>query len=305
MKYSDPQEFFAALDQHLRTEVEKSRRAQDLQNLKIELAIERFLSRIGPDLGAIKGGTAAMLTVPNAPHTRDVDLVISESLVKSLGLNDMHPDKRADALADLLQEHLRKGPKGDFFRFKYEDAFAITDLKPGHACARINFTVMVGKSELHVLQVDVALQDGELPTISMPGRHMLQFAGIENLEVRTVTAEYLFADKVTLYLEEHGKPDAERVKDIVHAALIASSRSLNLEELAKILANRALHREVVEKLAEKIPEPPKRWKDQFEELREQAESSMTMQDAIEIIERTVSRVRDAALKIARKTTGKN
>src|ERR1700728_3470707 len=169
MKYNDPQEFLAALDERLREQAQQNGRAQDYRNLKEELAIERFLSRMDPSITAVKGGTAAMLMILNAPHTRVIDLVVAESVVQSLGLNNMTPEERTDALADLIQEHLRNGPKGDFFRFKFEDAFPITDLKPGHACARINFSVMVGKSEMHFLQVDVALQHGELPTNLVAG----------------------------------------------------------------------------------------------------------------------------------------
>jgi hypothetical protein len=68
---------------------------------------------------------------------------------------------------------------------------------------------------MHFLQVDIALQDGELPTRLVHARDMLKFAEVANFRVRMVTPEFLFADKVTLYLEEHRKPDADRVKDIV------------------------------------------------------------------------------------------
>lgn len=299
MKFDNVQDFLEELDKQLQQRVEKLGRIQDLQRVKIELCIERFLSRIGPDLGAVKGGTAAMLTVPDSPHTSDVDIVISEALVKSHGLADMDPKKRADALAELVQEHLQKGHKKDFFRFKYEDAFEITDLKPGHACAKILYTVMVGKSELHQLEVAVALQVGDLPSEIKPARNMLAFAGVENPEIRIVTPEYLFADKVTLYLEEHGSEDAERVKDIVHAALVAEKIKFDTEKLAQVMADRAVHREVVDKLEKKVPDPPKRWKEQFKELREQAGSAMTMSDAIEIIESTVSKVREKAVECAR------
>lgn len=299
MKYNDSQEFLAALDEHLREQALQSGRGQDYQNLKEEVAIERFLSRLDPDIAAVKGGTAAMLTIPNAPHTRDVDLVIAGSVVQSLGLNEMEPTERTNILAELIQDQLRKGPKEDFFRFKFEDAFPITDLKPEHACARMNITVMVGKSEMHVLQIDVALQHGDLPTAMVPGRDMLGFAGVANPQVRTVTAEFLFADKVTLYLEEHGRPNADRVKDIMHAALIAERSSFNRDALANLLADRAIHRDVLKKLAQPIPAPPKRWKEQFEELREQAQSAMTMQQAIKIIEDTVKHVRAKAVDLGK------
>lgn len=299
MRFDNVHDFLEELDKNLQEKVEKLGRIQDFQRVRIELCIERFLARIGHDLGAVKGGTAVMLTVPESPHTGDVDIVISEDLVKSLGLMDMEPKKRADALAELVQEHIQRGHQKDFFRFKFEDAFEITDLKPGHACAKILFAVMVGKTELHQLEVDVALQVGELPSKIKPGRHMLAFAGVENPKIRTVTAEYLFADKVTLYLEEQGREDTERVKDIVHAALVAEKSKFDTNKLTQVLADRAVHRDVVDKLEEKIPDPPKQWKYQFEELREQAGSAMTLAEAMEIIENTISNVRKKAVECAR------
>jgi hypothetical protein len=305
MKYSDSQEFLEALDEQLRKQAETAGRGQDYANLREELAIERFLARIDPEIAIVKGGTAAMFTIANAPHTKDVDLVITDATVQSLGLDKMNPDERANALADLIQDHLRTGATGDFFRFKFEDAFPITDLKPGHACARINISVMVGREEMHFLQIDIALQDGELPSRLVRARDMLRFAGVANPQVRTVTPEYLVADKVTLYLEEHGQPDAERVKDIVHAALIIEQCSLNKNRLAELLADRAVHRNVVDKLKEPIPDPPDRWNDRFDELMEQAQSDMTMLEAMEIIRATTNKVRAKAQDLAKRKTSRH
>jgi hypothetical protein len=266
--------------------------------LKEELSIERFLARMDPDMAIVKGGTAAMLAVPNAPHTKDVDLVITDTIVQSLGLNEMSPEARANALADLIQDHLNRGAKGDFFRFKFEDAFQITDLKPGHACARINFSVMVGRSEMHFMQVDIALQNGMLPSRLVQARNMLEFAGVANPQVRTVTAEYLVADKVTLYLEEHGQPDADRVKDIVHAALVIENCPLDAGRLTELLADRAVHRDVVHKLGDPVPDPPERWNDRFDELMEQAQSSMSMHQGMERIRAATNVIRDKAKALA-------
>lgn len=298
MKYSDSQEFLQALEQKLKEQAERNGRSQDYTNLKEELAIERFLARIDPEVAIVKGGTAAMLTLSSTPHTNDVDLVITDKVVQSLGLDQMDPDKRADALADLVQDHLRGGTKGDFFRFKLEDAFPITDLKPGHACARINISVMVGKSEIHFLRVDIALQDTEIPSELLPGRDMLGFAEVSNPQIRTVIPEYLVADKVTLYLEEHGTPDADRVKDIVHAALVIQSCSLDKGRLTDLLADRAAHRDVVGKLSRTLPNPPDRWNDRFDELIEQANTNMTMREAMNIIRDTINQIRDKAVDIA-------
>jgi hypothetical protein len=104
---------------------------------------------------------------------------------------------------------------------------------------------MVGKSEIHFMQVDVALQDGDVPSQIVQGRDMLRFAEVDNPLVRTVTPEYLVADKITLYLEEHGRPDANRVKDICHAVLLIQNCSLDNRTLAESFAERAAHREVV------------------------------------------------------------
>lgn len=300
MIFSDSHEFLAVLEQTLREQAERNGRSQDYTNLKEELAIERFLARIDPEVAIVKGGTAAMLTLSNTPHTKDVDLVITDKVVQSFALDKMNPAQRADALAELVQDHLRKAPKSDFFRFKLETAFPITDLKPGHACARINISVMVGKSEIHFLQVDIALQDTEIPSKLLPGRDLLGFAEVSNPQIRTVTPEYLVADKVTLYLEEHGTADADRVKDIVHAALIIQSCSLEKVHLTKLLADRAVHREVVDKLRLPVPDPPDRWNDRFDELIEQANTNMTMREAINIIKEKINEIRIEAVTLAAK-----
>ncbi len=282
------------LEQKLKEQAERNGRIQDYKNLKQELAIERFMARIDSDIAIVKGGAATMFMLSNSPHTNDVDLIITDKVVESLRLHQMDPYIRADALAELVQDHLRGGAKGDFFRFKLEDAFPITDLKPGHACVRIDISVMVGKSEMHFLQVDVALQDGKVPSQLLPGRNMLGFAQVDNPQIRTVTPEYLVADKITLYLEEHGKPDANRVKDIVHAALLIQKCSLSKDRLKELLVDRALHREVVDKLSEPLPNPPECWNDRFDELIEQANSNMSMGDAMETIRDTMNNVYDNA-----------
>lgn len=157
---------------------------------------------------------------------------------------------------------------------------------------------------MHFLQVDVALQDSEIPSTIMPGRDMLGFAEVSNPNIRTVTPEYLVADKVTLYLEEHGRPDADRVKDIVHAALVIEGCALDKDQLTQLLASRALHREVVDKLRQPVPAPPDRWNDRFQELIEQANSNMTMREAMKIIEDAINGIRDQAVIIATKPDAK-
>lgn len=298
MKYKDPTEFWIALDQELKERAKLAGHMQDYIKLKEELAIERFMARMDPQVAIVKGGAAAMFTLSNTPHTKDVDLIITDKLVHSLGLDSMEPTCRADALADLVQEHLQ-ATKNDFLRFKLEDAFPITDLKSGHACARINITVMVNRAELHLLQVDIALQDRDVPTEMRPGRDMLGFAGIENPYIRTVTPEYLLADKVCLYLEEHGKPDADRVKDIVHAALLIECCSLNAEKVAQSFAASAVHRDVLDKLNRQVPPPPDYWEDRFNELVEEAKSDMSMQEAIDMIRKVVTYVRKRVLEIVK------
>jgi len=98
MKYKDSEEFRRALDQKLKEQAEHNGRNQDFVRLQVQVAIERFMARIDPDVAMIKGGAATMYTVPNAPHTRDVDLIISDKIVAALGLDKMTSDDRADEL---------------------------------------------------------------------------------------------------------------------------------------------------------------------------------------------------------------
>lgn len=305
MKYRDSDEFRRALDEKLRQQAQQNGRNQDYIRLQEELAIERFMARIDPDVAMVKGGAATMFTIPNAPHTRDVDLIVSKNVVTSLGLDKMQPDERTDALTELVEDQLRSGPKGDFFRFKLEDSFPITDLKPGHACARVNISVMVGKTDFYFLQLDIALQDGDVPSKMQPGRDLLNFAEVANPNVRTVTPEYLVADKVTLYLEEHGQPDANRVKDIVHAALLIERSPLDKDKLTHLLASRASHREVVHKLKDPIPDPPEHWKDRFDELMEPTNSNMTITEAMDVIRKTIHPLCPLVLDRIEKTKGRD
>lgn len=302
MKFDDSHEFLQALEEWLKKQAERKGRMQDYMSLREELAIERFLARIDPAVAIVKGGAATMFTVINTPQTRDVDLIIAADVVRASRLYNMDPKARADVLADLVQDQLRASVQRDFFRFKLEDAFPITDLKPEHACTRINITAMVGKTEIHFLQVDISLQDGEVPSNLVDARDMLKFAGVDNPRVRIVTPEYLVADKVTLYLEEHGTPGADRVKDIVHAALVIEQCTLDREQLAVLIADRAVHREVVEKLNDEIPDPPEHWDDRFQELVEQAEAQMTMMDAMHLIRASLDSVRNQALQLIKENT---
>jgi hypothetical protein len=82
MKYSNSEEFRQALEQKLKKQAELSGRTQDYVKLREQLAIERFLARMDPEIAIVKGGAAAMFTLTNTPHTSDVDLII----VSRLGL---------------------------------------------------------------------------------------------------------------------------------------------------------------------------------------------------------------------------
>jgi hypothetical protein len=298
MKFDDAKDFAQELEQKLKADAQKRGRSQDYVNLKEELAIERFVARIPTDIAIVKGGAAAMFTIKSTPHTKDVDIIIPTSIVTSLGLDKMEPMERADAIADLIQEHATTNTN-DFFRFKFENSRAITGLKPGHACARIEYTVMVGGTELTFIQVDIALQHGDVPSELTDGRDLLAFADVANPKVRIATPEYLLADKLTLYLEEHGKPDADRVKDIVHAALIIQNCSPNMEQLTECLAERAFHREVLDKLKLEFPDPPDHWQDRFEELIKQADAEMRIDEALAVIRETLKSVRTKAYNLAK------
>jgi hypothetical protein len=80
--------------------------------------------------------------------------------------------------------------------------------------------------------------------------------------------------------------------------LLIQNCSLNRETLKELLAERAHHREVVEKLIEPMPTPPEHWHDRFDELMEQANSNMSIQQSMEIIGDCIEQVRERAYQLA-------
>ena len=69
-------------------------------------------------------------------------------------------------------------------------------------------------------------------------------------------------------------------------------------QLTKLLADRAVDREVVDKLRQPVPDPPDRWNDRFDELIEQANTNMTMCEAMKIIKEKINDIRNEAVVIA-------
>lgn len=294
MKYDDADEFKKALDQHIK---ETNRSLQDQHDMKGRISTERIMSRIDSKDAFLQGGAATKYSVPNSPYTKDVDLIITDEKVKEMGWDKMPPDERAESMRVWLGQELAES-KGDHFKFRTDQSYAIKDLGPGEPCARVIVGIEVGKQDFHLYEVDLAMQNKETPTRETTGHDLLSFAGVENPEIHTMCPEYIIADKVTLYLKENGKEDFERSNDLAHAALLIQNTDLDLDRLTEGLAQYAIQRDVVNELIEYMPDAPDRWEDKFQEAMEQSKSDLSLAEAMDMIRDTVDLVRDRAFDVA-------
>lgn len=294
MKYKDADEFKKALDEQLK---EQTRSLQEQHDMKARISTERILARLDPREAFLQGGAATKYTVPNSPYTKDVDLIVADEKVKEMGWDKMQPDERAESMRTWLAEELSES-KGDHFKFRTDQAYAIKDLGDGEPCARVIVAVEIGRHDFHLYEVDLAMQNKETPTREMPGHDLLGFAQVENPEIRALCPEYIIADKVTLYLKENGKEDFERVNDVAHVALIIENTDLDLDRLTEGLSQYAIQRDVVNELIERIPDAPERWEDKFQESMEQSKSDLSLAQAMDMVRDTVDMVRDRAFDAA-------
>lgn len=294
MKYKDADEFKKALDEQLK---EQTRSLQEQHDMKARISTERILARLNSREAFLQGGAATKYTVPNSPYTKDVDLIVTDEKVKEMGWDKMQPDERAESMRTWLGEDLSES-KGDHFKFRTDQAYAIKDLGDGEPCARVIVAVEIGRHDFHLYEVDLAMQNKESPTRETPGHDLLGFAQVENPEIRALCPEYIIADKVTLYLKENGKEDFERVNDVAHVALIIENTDLDLDRLTEGLAQYAIQRDVVNELIERIPDAPERWEDKFQEAMEQSKSDLALAQAMDMIRDTVDLVRDRAFDVA-------
>ena len=216
-----------------------------LDELQRQFAYDRLLARafMGPDADrwVLKGAGALLVRLPEARHSRDIDLAFAPSPVQGVLASPQDDDAVEDAVMSLVDAAGRD--LGDHFRFEITRTSRLREAAKGRRLhvvtylgaryAAFHVDVVVGTAMTGVPQTASPLVALTIPGLVRPGYRLFQLADH-------------VADKLCAIVEVHdrasGLQASTRVKDLVDLALIAATQQLAAD--ASILAVRvgASHR---------------------------------------------------------------
>lgn len=205
---------------------------------------DRFLSRIFSDPGSewvLKGGSAMLARIPSTRRTLDMDLFrngydAEESLeeLKRLAAVDLH----------------------DFFRFEFVKAIRTLegDNQPYADGYRVTFAQHLGVKRLENINIDLVAHTGAPRSFDVmePGNR-LPLARLETHAYRLYPLPDQLADKICAITETVGGRRSTRVKDLVDAAIIASTQRLDGPGLAAALRGECARRRMAYPVRFEIP----------------------------------------------------
>lgn len=285
-KFASDNAFEDKLREHM--DAQASQEGCSVEQVKNEITYERFLARMDPARMTLKGGYAVKSQVPVSPYTKDIDMVLIDEQLSS--------DKAMllRALKDVIANQLDQQQIDDHFQFDIGEPMGFSDLEPNDAAARISVRAYIGASDerFATFPLDIALADKHiLPPRMVPTPNHLSWAEIETGLVSVVPPEYLFADKLLIYV---ASLNVNRVNDLVHMALLAEP-GFNLDEVAHALNHLADQRSLQPKISQPLPEPPDDWGEVFERSMHEAKSNLTIDQAFECIRNIHQQLLDRGL----------
>jgi predicted nucleotidyltransferase component of viral defense system len=243
MKYATDQAFRTALEARIKQGQSDS---AGVSRLRKRIVFERLLARLvahAPGEWVLKGGFALELRLGNvARSTKDADF-------------EWRLDEE-DAIEQLIDA--AAADLGDRFTFALERADEETDLPGGGQRWRVAATLAGRIFERTVIDVAFAAAPVQAPEqIRTSG--LLEFAGIDGVEVPTLGIEQHLAEKLHACTRTYagGRPST-RVKDLVDIVVIASTSGIDAAKLAEaitvIFARRTEHA-----VPSAVPAPPAEW----------------------------------------------
>jgi predicted nucleotidyltransferase component of viral defense system len=257
--FDTPQAFRQALTARLRAEAAKRR--VPVETLRTKVLIERLLARLfaRPDPPwLLKGGYAFELRYrPKARTTRDIDLSVPRSRIRSLRMRlDLVRDEIQQAAELDLGDHLQ---------------FVVGSLRGelrGPPLGGGSFPVearIAGKPYGH-FQIDVAFGDAVTgQPVELVGDNLLAFAGVRPARVSVVSEAQQFAEKVHAYTFPWTDRENTRVKDLVDLLLLVERGHLDHGELHKALEATFAARKRQE-VPRVLPPPPQNWAAEYRAL---------------------------------------
>ena len=243
MKYPTDQAFRTALEARIKRWQTDS---AGVSRLRKRIVFERLLARLVVEARGewvLKGGFALELRLGSvARSTKDADFEWR-----------LAEDEAVDMLLAAAALEL-----GDRFTFALERADEETDLPGGGQRWRVAATLAGRIFERTVIDVAFAAAPVHAPD-EIATSNLLEFAGIDGVEVPTLGIEQHLAEKLHAYTREYaGGRRSTRVKDLVDVVVIANTSVIVAEKLSEAIAVIFSRRgEHVAPAA--LPEPPAEW----------------------------------------------
>jgi hypothetical protein len=212
-----------------------------------EFVYERVLARVfadGDPSWVVKGGTALLMRVDGARHSKDIDLLYR--------LQDLDAAQRdlTRALGRDLEDHLRFVVRGT--------RSLGADQQPGVDGRQVDLEVYVGVKKVLAFHIDLVV--GSLMTAEPEpgtGSSLITIAGVEPPRLRLYPIVDHLADKVCATEAVYpGGHQSSRVRDLVDIVLIATSHELDGRAARTALEGERAHRSLPTRTTF---DPPESW----------------------------------------------
>jgi predicted nucleotidyltransferase component of viral defense system len=249
VKYRSAAAFRTALEQRLRKRAEVT--GVSLVRLRKQVVFERLLARLvtaASGRWVLKGALALDLRLGDRGRgTKDMDLE----------REDNEPSATADLVAAAALD------LDDFFVFAVEKS---GEEAPEGASVRYAVGAELAARVFEEVTVDVGFRDAMIEPDTLRSLNLLDFAGIDGIEIPVIPLEQHVAEKVHAYVRTYVEGRrSSRVKDLIDILLVSSLESLDGVRLRRALAETFQSRGGPS-FPERLPTPPRDWGPPYRKL---------------------------------------
>ena len=236
----------------------------DLNRLRRRVSFDRLLARLfreEPAPWVLKGGYALELRFKDARSTVDIDLTLQRVVAATSAGGDTNQVVRK------MPQRAADFPLGDWFEFTIGPPVMDLTAAP-YGGARYPVEARMDQRTFARFHLDAGIGDVVMqPLETIVCRDWLGFAGIESSQVRMITREQQFAEKIHAYTLPRNAANS-RVKDLVDLALLIGSGGLDKQRILDALRLTFERRGTHDLPAGLVP-PPTDWQAPFQALAEE------------------------------------
>jgi Nucleotidyl transferase AbiEii toxin, Type IV TA system len=272
MTFGDAATFRQALERRLdeRTGGDPVR----LLHSRTHVACERLLARllaVAPGQWALTGELALDLRLRGRPmDDRKLDI-----------------EWRVDRFSELSEVPVETAEHdaGDFFRFEVEKS---GEMVSGRRIGRsFQFHAFIAEEAFETVWVEFTLRYGQLPTEPLSIGDVLEFAGIDPVEVEAVLLEIQVAEMLRSYCGACASGfDPSHATDLLDLSQIAEQASLDAAILREVLD--AIFARHNDDLPTGLPSPFAEWAEPFRRIAESAEAPAELDAAAALLDPVLS-----------------